>query len=69
MMRVLLIQVARADGQGQLHRPGRLWFHGLTLPYLAALFSPRCEVQVVDELIDALRADHQARLLERETAA
>lgn len=57
MPRVLLVQVARADANGRVPRPGRLWFHGLTLPYLAALFTPRCEVTLVDELIDPVPLD------------
>jgi radical SAM superfamily enzyme YgiQ (UPF0313 family) len=62
-MKVLLVQVARAGPSGDVQRPWRLWFHGLTLPYLAALFSPRAEVRIVDELIEEIPFDADCDLV------
>ncbi|MBI3891680.1 MAG: B12-binding domain-containing radical SAM protein [Candidatus Wallbacteria bacterium] len=63
MLKVLLIQVAREGPGGEVWRPSRLWFHGVTLPYLAALFSPRCEVRIVDELAEPVPFDHACDLV------
>ncbi|MBI3894027.1 MAG: B12-binding domain-containing radical SAM protein [Candidatus Wallbacteria bacterium] len=63
MTKVLIVQAARGGGDGHSGKLHRLWYHGLTLPYLAALFGRRCDVQVVDELLDAPPLDTDADLV------
>ncbi|MBI4862835.1 MAG: radical SAM protein [Candidatus Riflebacteria bacterium] len=63
MIKVLLVQVARAGRSGEVERPSRMWFHGVTLPYLAALFSHRAEVEIVDELSRPVPFDHECDLV------
>ncbi|MBI4862834.1 MAG: radical SAM protein [Candidatus Riflebacteria bacterium] len=53
MRKVLLLQMAPGP-EGPAERHSRLWYFGLTLPYVAALFSRHAEVRVVDELLDPL---------------
>ncbi|MBI3894026.1 MAG: cobalamin B12-binding domain-containing protein, partial [Candidatus Wallbacteria bacterium] len=53
--RVLILNVA-PGGSGPGERHSRLWYHGLTLPYLAALFGRHAEVAVADEMLDELPA-------------
>ncbi|MBI4869119.1 MAG: B12-binding domain-containing radical SAM protein [Candidatus Wallbacteria bacterium] len=53
--RVQILNVAPSPN-GPAARHNRLWYHGLTLPYLAALFSRHAEVRVADELLEALPA-------------
>ncbi|MBI4869120.1 MAG: B12-binding domain-containing radical SAM protein [Candidatus Wallbacteria bacterium] len=62
-LRILLIQVAREGPDGEVWRPARLWFHGLTLPYLAALFDHRASVRTVDELVEPVPLDHDCDLV------
>ncbi|MBI4869118.1 MAG: radical SAM protein [Candidatus Wallbacteria bacterium] len=62
-MKVLIVQVARGAGEDRAGKLNRLWYHGLTLPYLAALFGRRAEVQVVDELLESAPLDTDADLV------
>lgn len=49
--RVFILQMA-PSGEGPAGRHHRLWYHGLTLPYLAGLFGRHAEVAIRDELLD-----------------
>ena len=55
---VLLLQMAPGPG-GLADRHSRLWYFGLTLPYVAALFSRHARVRVIDELLDPLPLPEQ----------
>jgi radical SAM superfamily enzyme YgiQ (UPF0313 family) len=50
--RVFILQMT-PSGEGLAGRHSRLWYHGLTLPYLAGLFGRHAEVTIRDELLDA----------------
>jgi radical SAM superfamily enzyme YgiQ (UPF0313 family) len=61
--KTLIIQVDRGAREGASAQLHRLWYHGLTLPYLAALFGERCEVEILDELLDPIPFDTDADLI------
>lgn len=57
------MQVDRGAGEGTSAQLHRLWYHGLTLPYLAALFGEHTEVEIVDELLDPIPFNSDADLV------
>ena len=61
-MKVLIVQAARGVEE-RASKLGRLWYHGLTLPYLAALFGAHGDVEVVEELLDEIPWDTDADLV------
>lgn len=57
------MQVSRGARPGHGGRLHRLWYHGLTLPYLAALFGRHGDVEVVEEMLDPVPYDTDADLV------
>ena len=62
-MKTLIVQVSRGDRPGHGGRLHRLWYHGLTLPYLAALFGRHGDVEIVEEMLDPVPYDTDADLV------
>ncbi|MBI4862833.1 MAG: B12-binding domain-containing radical SAM protein [Candidatus Riflebacteria bacterium] len=62
-MKTLIVNVSRSVKPGASGKLYRLWYHGLTLPYLAALFGRGTDVQIVEELVSPIPFDTDADLV------